>query len=135
MAHRRLLSSDSSDGDNAAAMHITADLARLRERYSRLAEYQSTYAMKLACEKTKDRVAETAAEEMCKMARRGGRHQGGARAGKGKGVPQGRRGRVGQGGAARRPVARARRDAHGARRGVRARAHQRQSGCGRCLVR
>ena len=147
MAHRRLLSSDSSDSDNAAAMDITADLSRLRERYSRLAagppvrprdvpglvarpddpplavsalswlggdlrpscmllallpalfpslpaharhalsaaarrlsareaaldgevaEYQSTYAMKLACEKTKDRVAETAAEEMCKMAR------------------------------------------------------------------
>ncbi|CAD6333373.1 unnamed protein product [Miscanthus lutarioriparius] len=146
-AHRRLLSSDSSDSDNAAAMDIAADLGRLRERYSRLAagppvrprdvpglvarpddpplavsalswhggdlrpscmllallpalfpslpvharhalsaaarrlsareaaldgevaEYQSTYAMKLACEKTKDRVAETAAEEMCKMAR------------------------------------------------------------------
>ncbi|XP_062199146.1 uncharacterized protein LOC133901706 [Phragmites australis] len=146
-AHRRLLSSDSSDSDNAAAMDITADLARLRARYSRLAggppvrprdvpslvarpddpplavaalswlgddlrpscmllallpalfpslpaharhalsaaarrlhareaaldgevaEYQSTYAMKLACEKTKDGVAETAAEEMCKMAR------------------------------------------------------------------
>ncbi|PUZ70005.1 hypothetical protein GQ55_2G183200 [Panicum hallii var. hallii] len=146
-AHRRLLSSDSSDSDNAAAMNITADLARLRARYSRLAagppvrprdvpalvarpddpalavsalswlggdlrpscmllallpalfpslpahtrhalaaaarrlsareaaldgevaEYRSTYAMKLACEKTKDGVAETAAEEMCKMAR------------------------------------------------------------------
>ncbi|KAL6597025.1 hypothetical protein ACP70R_023543 [Stipagrostis hirtigluma subsp. patula] len=146
-AHRRLLSSDSSDSDNAAAMDITADLARLRARYSRLAagppvrprdvpalvarpedaplavaalswlggdlrpscmllallpalfpslppharhalsaaarrlhareaaldgevaEYQSTYAMKLACGKTKDGVAETAAEEMCKMAR------------------------------------------------------------------
>ncbi|CAD6267502.1 unnamed protein product [Miscanthus lutarioriparius] len=117
-------------------MHISADLARLRERYSRLAEYQSTYAMKLACEKTKDRVAETAAEEMCKMARRGGRRQGGgARAGEGKGVPQGRRGRVGQAGAAWHPVARARREAHGARRGVRASAHQRQNGCGRCLVR
>ncbi|KAF8656509.1 hypothetical protein HU200_060678 [Digitaria exilis] len=147
LAHRRLLSSDSSDSDNAAAMDINADLARLRARYSRLAagppvrprdvpglvarpddpalavsalswlggdlrpscmllallpalfpslpsharhalsaaarrlsareaaldgevaEYQSTYAMKLACEKTKDGVAETAAEEMCKMAR------------------------------------------------------------------
>ncbi|KAJ1258508.1 hypothetical protein BS78_10G080500 [Paspalum vaginatum] len=146
MAHRRLLSSDSSDSDNAAAMDLTADLARLRARYSRLpgptvrprdfpalvarhddpplavsalswlggdlrpscmllallpalfpslpaharhalsaaarrlsareaaldgevAEYQSTYAMKLACEKTKDGVTETAAEEVCKMAR------------------------------------------------------------------
>ena len=36
-AHRRLLSSDSSDSDNAAAMDVTADLARLRARYSRLA--------------------------------------------------------------------------------------------------
>ncbi|CAN6217008.1 unnamed protein product [Urochloa humidicola] len=147
MAHRRLLSSDSSDSDNAAAMDVTADLARLRARYSRLAagppvrprdvpalvarpddpplavsalswlggdlrpscillallpalfpslpsharhalsaaarrlsareaaldgevaEYQSTYATKLAREKAKDGVAETAAEEMCKMAR------------------------------------------------------------------
>uniref|UniRef100_A0A0E0EPI3 DOG1 domain-containing protein n=1 Tax=Oryza meridionalis TaxID=40149 RepID=A0A0E0EPI3_9ORYZ len=146
-AHRRLLSSDSSDSDNIATADITADLARLRARYSRLAtgppvrprdvpcllartddpplavaalswlggdlrpscilltflpalfptlpaharhalsaaarrlhareaaldgevaEYQSTYAMKLACEKTKDGVAETAGEEMCKMAR------------------------------------------------------------------
>lgn len=144
--HRRLLSSDSSDSDNIATADITADLARLRARYSRLAtgppvrprdvpcllartddpplavaalswlggdlrppassspppgalptlpaharhalsaaarrlhareaaldgevaEYQSTYAMKLACEKTKDGVAETAGEEMCKMAR------------------------------------------------------------------
>ena len=152
-AHRRLLSSDSSDSDNAVAMDIAADLGRLRERYSRLAagqpvrprdvpglvsrpddpplavsalswhggdlrpscmllallpvlfpslpvharhalsaaarrlsareaaldgevaEYQSTYAMKLACEKTKDRIAKTAAEEMCKMARRGGRRR------------------------------------------------------------
>ncbi|CAL5080383.1 unnamed protein product [Urochloa decumbens] len=147
MAHHRLLSSDSSDSDNAAAMDITADLARLRARYSRLAagppvrprdvpglvarpddpplavsalswlggdlrpscillallpalfpllpsharhalsaasrrlsareaaldgevaEYQSTYATKLAREKAKDGVAVTAAEEMCKMAR------------------------------------------------------------------
>ncbi|TVU10809.1 hypothetical protein EJB05_44361 [Eragrostis curvula] len=146
-AHRRLLSSDSSDSDNAAAMDITADLTRLRARYSRLAapvrprdipalvarpddpplavaalswlggdlrpscmllallpalfrssslpaharralsdaarrlsareaaldgevaEYQSTYAVKLAAEKTKDGVAETAAAEACKMAR------------------------------------------------------------------
>ena len=36
-AHRRLLSSDSSDSDNAAAMDVTADLARLRAHYSRLA--------------------------------------------------------------------------------------------------
>ncbi|XP_020155990.1 uncharacterized protein [Aegilops tauschii subsp. strangulata] len=159
IAHRRLLSSDSSDSDNVAATDITADLARLRLRYSRLAagppvrprdvpalvartddpplavaalswlggdlrpscilallpalfpslrtgesegdlflpsnerqsqalsaarrrlqareaaldgevaEYQSTYAMKLACEKTKEGFAETAAEEVCKMAR------------------------------------------------------------------
>ena len=144
-AHRRLLSSDSSDSDNAAAMDVTADLACLRVRYSRLAagppvrprevpalvarpddpalavsllarrdlrpscmllallpalfpslpaharhalaaaarrlsareaaldgevaEYQSTYAMKVACEKSKEGVAETTAEEMCKMAR------------------------------------------------------------------
>ncbi|KAL5200835.1 hypothetical protein ABZP36_035189 [Zizania latifolia] len=146
-AHRRLLSSDSSDSDNIANTDITADLTRLRARYSGLAtgppvrprdvpcliartddpplaiaalswlggdlrpscilltllpavfpslpaharhslsaaarrlharesaldgevaEYQSTYAMKMACEKTKDGVAEMAAEEMCKMAR------------------------------------------------------------------
>uniref|UniRef100_A0A453KGQ1 DOG1 domain-containing protein n=1 Tax=Aegilops tauschii subsp. strangulata TaxID=200361 RepID=A0A453KGQ1_AEGTS len=37
IAHRRLLSSDSSDSDNVAATDITADLARLRLRYSRLA--------------------------------------------------------------------------------------------------
>ena len=36
-AHRRLLSSDSSDSDNAAAMDVTADLACLRVHYSRLA--------------------------------------------------------------------------------------------------
>uniref|UniRef100_A0ACD5XY01 Uncharacterized protein n=1 Tax=Avena sativa TaxID=4498 RepID=A0ACD5XY01_AVESA len=143
-AYRRLLSSDSSDSDNIGAIDLTADLARLRLRYSRLAsgppvrprdvpaliarpddpplavaalswlggdlrpscillpalfpslpshardalsaaarrlqareaaldgevtEYQATYAMKLACEKTKDGFAETAAEEVCKMAR------------------------------------------------------------------
>jgi hypothetical protein len=146
-AYRRLLSSDSSDSDNVGVVDLTADLARLRLRYSRLAagppvrprdvpaliarpddpplavaalswlggdlrpscilrtllpalfpslpahardalsaaarrlqpreaaldgevtEYQATYAMKLACEKTKDGFAETAAEEVCKMAR------------------------------------------------------------------
>uniref|UniRef100_A0A0D9XBB1 DOG1 domain-containing protein n=1 Tax=Leersia perrieri TaxID=77586 RepID=A0A0D9XBB1_9ORYZ len=142
-AHRRLLSSDSSDRDNT---DITGDLARLRARYSRLAagpplrprdipcllarpddpplavaalswlggdlrpscilltllpalfpsssfprhalsaaarrlhareaaldgevaEYHSTYAIKLLAPRAKDAVAETAAEEMCKMAR------------------------------------------------------------------
>ncbi|KAM0876178.1 hypothetical protein ACQ4PT_036284 [Festuca glaucescens] len=146
-AYRRLLSSDSSDSDNVGVVDLTADLARLRLRYSRLAagppvrprdvpaliarpddpplavaalswiggdlrpscilrtllpalfpslpshardalsaaarrlqareaaldgevaEYQATYAMKLACEKTKEGFAETAAEEVCKMAR------------------------------------------------------------------
>ncbi|XP_047073677.1 uncharacterized protein LOC124683151 [Lolium rigidum] len=146
-AYRRLLSSDSSDSDNVGAVDLTADLARLRLRYSRLAagppvrprdvpaliarpddpplavaalswlggdlrpscilrtllpalfpslpshardalsaaarrlqareaaldgevaEYQATYAMKLACENTKDGFADTAAEEVCKMAR------------------------------------------------------------------
>lgn len=144
-AHRRLLSSESSDSDNTAAIDITADLARLRARYSRLAgggvrprdipalvarpddpplavaalswlggdlrpstillallpslfpslpaharhalsaaarrlgareaaldgevaEYQSTYAVKLASSRDRG-VAETAAEEACKMAR------------------------------------------------------------------
>uniref|UniRef100_A0A0E0LYB8 DOG1 domain-containing protein n=1 Tax=Oryza punctata TaxID=4537 RepID=A0A0E0LYB8_ORYPU len=176
-AHRRLLSSDPSDSDNIATADITADLARLRARYSRLAtgptvrppdvpcllartddpplavaalswlgadlrpscilltllpvlfptlpaharhalsaaarrlharegrldgevaEYQSTYAMKLACEKTKDGVAETAGEEIWR-ARRGGRH---GRAGAGAGA----RGRVGARGAAGGQAARA----------------------------
>jgi hypothetical protein len=152
LKHRRLLPSDSSDSDSAAAtVDLTGDLTRLRARYSRLAgcppvrprdipglvarpddpalavaalswlggdlrpscmllallpavfpnlpahasralsaaarrlhareaaldgevaEYQSTYAMKLVREKTKDGVAETAAEEACKMDRAGRR--------------------------------------------------------------
>ncbi|GJN40318.1 hypothetical protein PR202_gb29521 [Eleusine coracana subsp. coracana] len=145
MAHRRLLSSDSSDSDTTAAMDVTSDLARVRARYSRVppavrprdvpalvahpddpplavaalswlggdlrpsgillallpalfpslpahsrralsaaarrlsareaaldgevAEYQSTYAVKLAGKARDGRaVAETAAEEACKMA-------------------------------------------------------------------
>ncbi|EAZ08139.1 hypothetical protein OsI_30403 [Oryza sativa Indica Group] len=58
----------------AHARHaLSAAARRLHAREAALdgevAEYQSTYAMKLACEKTKDGVAETAGEEMCKMAR------------------------------------------------------------------